>query len=216
MPVHLKILSPHEYRVQELSAPAQEPVSLAEAKTHLRLTDSAQDSEIAGLITAARSMCESYAGKVLITRTLAIFLDDWPGGREGAWWDGMREGVASTAAHTLRLPVSPVSAIDGFFVHDDAGGARTLTQDADYRFDALGGRLSLVHGVQGDVRAMNAYEIRVTAGYGDSTAVPAVYKQAIRQVMAHLYANRGDAPTQALSACGAAALLAPFREVSLR
>lgn len=216
MPAYLKILSPHEYRVQELSAPAQEPVSLTEAKTHLRVSDSAQDDEIAGLVTAARVMCEAYAGKILITRTLAIFLDDWPGIAQGAWWDGVREGVTDIAAQIVRLPVSPIAAVDDFFVHDDAGGARTLLQDTDYRFDALGGRLSLVHTVQGDLRTMNAYEIRVTAGYGDAAGVPAVYKQAIRQVLAHLYANRGDTPTQALAACGAAALLAPFREVSLR
>ena len=215
MPAHLKILAPHEYRVQELASPAQEPLALEALKTHLRISDSAQDDELAALMTTARVFCEAYAGKVLISRTLALFLDRWPQQDNTAWWDGVKEGAGAVDVTALRLPLSPVQSIDAVYLHDVSGGARTVSNDS-YQFDALGARLSFSDVPTGDLRSMNAIEIRLTAGYGDAAAVPMVYKQAIRQLTAHLYANRGDGGDIALARCGAAALLAPFREVSLR
>lgn len=215
MPAHLKIMAPHEYRLQELTLPPQEPVELSAMKTHLRITDSAQDDELASLISTARILCESYAGKVLVARTLTLFIDRWPRHDDMPWWDGVKEGAGGAELQALRLPLSPVQSIDTIYLHDAHGGARTVGGD-EYQFDALGGRLSFHQVPTGDLRAMNAIEIRLTAGYGDAGAVPMVYKQAIRQLAAHLYANRGDGGDSALSRCGAATLLAPFREVSLR
>lgn len=215
MPAQLKILAPHEYRVQELTSPAQEPVALDAVKTHLRISDSVQDDELTTLMTTARVLCEAYAGKVLVARTLALFLDRWPQQDSMGWWDGVKEGAGATAGTALRLPLSPVQSIDAVYLHDASGGARTVGEGG-YQFDPLGARLSFTELPAGDLRSMNAIEIRVTAGYGDSSAVPLVYKQAIRQLTAHLYTNRGDGGDVALAQCGAAALLAPFREVSLR
>lgn len=215
MPSHLKILAPHEYRVQELAAPAEEPVGLTTMKTHLRVSDDAQDEDLAALAQTARILCETYAGKVLVTRTIALFLDQWPRQDNTAWWDGVREGAVADQLLAIRLPLSPVQEIEAIYLHDTDGGARTLAQH-EYSFDPLGGRLSMADSHLGSLRSMNGIEIRLVAGYGGAEAVPLVYKQAIRQLTAHLYANRGDTGDIALARCGAAALLAPFREVSLR
>lgn len=215
MSAPLMILAPHEYRVQELTTPAQEPVTLGDIKTHLRISDSMQDAELSALAATARVLCENYAGKILVERSLALFLDRWPQDRRLGWWDGVREGASVMDGGALRLPLSPVKSIDTIYIHDNAGGARTLSAE-HYMFDPLGGRLSLSGSELGEMRSMNAIEIRITAGYGAATDVPLVYKQAIRQLTAHLYTNRGDAGDVALSRCGAAALLATFREVSLR
>lgn len=215
MAAHLKILAPHEYSVQELTPPPQEPLALGDIKTHLRISDSAQDDELLVFATTARSLCETYAGKVLVARTFALFLDRWPHAEQQAWWDGVREGAMASGVQTIRLPLAPVQSIETIYLHDMSGGARTLTA-GQYTFDPLGARLSLAEVEFGDLRPMNAIEIRLTAGYGTASDVPLVYKQAIRQLTAHLYANRGDGGDVALARCGAAALLAPFREVSLR
>lgn len=215
MPSYLKILAPHEYRVQELAAPVAEPVDLATIKTHLRISDDAQDDDLAVLAQTARILCEGYTGKVLVARTLALFMDQWPRHPNSAWWDGVREGSVADQSDTLRLPLSPVQQIEAIYLHDAGGGARIVAQN-EYSFDPLGARLSIADGHVTGLRHMNGIEIRLVAGYGDAAAVPLVYKQAIRQLTAYLYANRGDGGDVALARCGAAALLAPFREVSLR
>lgn len=58
---------------------ASEPVSLAEAKRHLRLDDipedSFEDSLILDLISAAREYCEKYAGKIFAGKTYEYYLE---------------------------------------------------------------------------------------------------------------------------------------------
>lgn len=215
MPAQLKILTPQDYRVQELTPPAQEPVLLPDIRSHLRISDDAQDADLAVLATTARCLCEQYTGRMLVTRTLAVFLDHWPHQQRHAWWDGVREGIVTPDKAAVRLPVSPIQSVDAIYLHDTQGGVRILAAD-QYVFDRLGARLSILDADFSDLRAMNAVEIRITAGYGVASDVPMVYKQAIRQLTAHLFSHRGDDGEAALLRCGAAALLAPFREVSLR
>jgi hypothetical protein len=52
--------------VQVVTAPTGEPVDLATAKLHLRVTDTAQDAEISLLISAARSYVEHVTQRALI------------------------------------------------------------------------------------------------------------------------------------------------------
>jgi uncharacterized phiE125 gp8 family phage protein len=60
-----------------------------------------------------------------------------------------------------------------------------------------------------NLRAVNAVEIAFTAGYGAASAVPGPVKQAILQIVADLYTNRGDEAD--IVSPAAQALLAPYR-----
>src|SRR5690348_16556758 len=61
-----------------IADPATEPVSLAEAKAHLRVTASDEDALISALIIAAREAAEHELGRALITQTWEKTLDLFP------------------------------------------------------------------------------------------------------------------------------------------
>ena len=64
--------------LQLRDGPAQEPVSLLEAKDFMRLDGSEDDVLVSTLITAARIHIETTLGKILITQNWSYFLDTWP------------------------------------------------------------------------------------------------------------------------------------------
>lgn len=62
--------------------PVSEPVSLAEAKRHLRVIHEDEDSLIRGLIRAAREFCEEWNNRTYLTTTWQDVFSKWPSGRE--------------------------------------------------------------------------------------------------------------------------------------
>jgi uncharacterized phiE125 gp8 family phage protein len=64
--------------IKLITAPASEPVTLAEAKLHLRVVDSDEDSMITMMISAARLFAESYTNRSLITQTWKWVGDYFP------------------------------------------------------------------------------------------------------------------------------------------
>lgn len=67
-----------EDRIETLIAPALLPVTLEEAKAHLRVDHPDDDALIMGLIGAATAACERHTRRSLIVRTLRLWRDYWP------------------------------------------------------------------------------------------------------------------------------------------
>ncbi|WP_332130099.1 head-tail connector protein, partial [Azorhizobium caulinodans] len=63
---------------QRISGPAAEPLTLAEAKDFLRLTDPSTDALVGALLSAARRTIESATGRVLMTQSWRLVRDAWP------------------------------------------------------------------------------------------------------------------------------------------
>jgi uncharacterized phiE125 gp8 family phage protein len=61
-----------------LTAPAAEPVTLEEAKLAARISDTAMDMLIPGLITAARELAEQETSAKFMEQTWRTELADWP------------------------------------------------------------------------------------------------------------------------------------------
>lgn len=190
------------FRLVETTPPAAEPVTLAAAKTFLRVDHAADDDLIEALITVARQTCESATGRSLITRGYSLYVDNWP-----------------CDSASLALPRPPLAAVAEILTYEDDDSSATFSVD-DYYVDTSGapGRIVLRRGATPPLagRVANGIEIRYTAGYGaDDEDVPALLRQGVLQLVAHLYEHRGDTPAEALRASGAAALLHPYKIVSL-
>ena len=185
------------------TAPAAEPISLAEAKAHLRIDADDEDALIASLIAAARMFVERNLGVALITQDWSYFLDFWP---------------RSTC---VTLPVLPVQAVDAVTLHDAQGGASVLDAES-YAVDVLStpARLVLKSAAPAVVtRELNAFEIAFAAGYGDEASdVPAPIRQALTLLVAHWFERREPvvlgASAQEVPAT-VAGLLLPYRRVRL-
>jgi len=67
------------FALERLSDPSIEPVTLTQAKLHLREDDDAHDDEITALITGAREWAEDFTGRALVDQMwrLTIANDAW-------------------------------------------------------------------------------------------------------------------------------------------
>jgi uncharacterized phiE125 gp8 family phage protein len=182
-------------RLADAGTVAAEPVTLAEAKAHLRIVHGADDGVVTRLVTAARQMCEAYTNRAIASRNFSLYLDAWPEG-----------GV-------VKLQRPPVTAVSGVYLWDHAGASSAFAA-TNYAADLIGGTVALRDGIYAPQpqRTASGIEIRYTAGYA---SVPAAVKQAVLQLTAHLYMHRGDDTALAVSSSGAASLLQPYRLVSL-
>lgn len=180
-----------------LTPPALDPVSLDEARAFLRVEHHDDDDTIAALVASARIHVETQTRRALITQSWRVVADAWPVERRIA---------------ILPAPVQSVSAVR---VYDESVTPQTVDAQA-FVVDASASALAFapwVLPVPG--RASAGIEIDVICGYGDAALdVPEPLRQAVRELAAHWYENRGVAGA-ALMPGTAAALLAPYRMMSL-
>lgn len=185
------------------SAPAVEPVTLAEAKNHLRITasNSDEDALISNLIKAARQWCEAYTGCSFVLQTWQVKLDEFP--------------------ECIKLPRGPVIAVSSITYLDTSGDSQTLASSS-YRVDAdtIPARVTEAYASTwpSTYPVTNAVTVTYTAGYEDTGSsptddVPEAIQQAILLMVAHLFENREASSVAALTEIpmGVAALLGPYR-----
>jgi hypothetical protein len=180
------------------AAPAEEPITLEEAKAHLRVDIANDDELIEALITAARMGAEEFTRRAFISQDWRLWLDTFPGAAE-PWWDGMREGAATGVLRRfIHLPRSPLQAIVAVKTYDEAN-VESIFDPTLYFVDTASepGRLALRSNAAWPVaqRQYNGIRVDFTAGYGDASAVPQPLKQGMLSHIAFLYENRGDGQT---------------------
>lgn len=178
------------YSLQQTAAPAEEPVTLAEAKLWLRVETSADDSSISSLVTAARGMIERLSGRQLVTAQWILRLDTFP--YPNGWWLLEYPGLFPDAS-CVRIPRAPLQSVEGVTYYDLGGTLQTLdpaTYDVDAAHDP--GRVSLAMNKVWPVTRLKpgAVKIAFTAGYGNAAAVPEEYKTAIKLTVGAWYENR--------------------------
>lgn len=181
--------APRNRLLTRTSAPATEPLTLAEAKLYLRVDNTDEDTLISDLIVAARMMAETWLRRSLITQAWKIAYDD-----------GIPEDV--------QLPMGPVNSVSSVVAVNRDASVQVI-DSAGYWLDAAQNRLMLDNPLLGF-----RIEITYATGYGDAAAVPTPIKQGMLAHIAALYDSRGENGETSLPE-QAAALYAPFREMSL-
>jgi uncharacterized phiE125 gp8 family phage protein len=179
--------------LQLITPPAVEPVTLDEAKAHLKVNTVDDDALITRLISAARARAEWHTGRAFIAQSWILWLDRWPG------------------CAVVEIPLPPLVAVTSVAAHDGDGSATTL-DPSSYTVDMASqpGRIRFDCSMPSNLRAINAIAIAFEAGYGDGTTdVPAPLREAILEIVAELYVHRGDGPEEL--SLTAQALLAPSR-----
>jgi uncharacterized phiE125 gp8 family phage protein len=185
--------------VYHVTQPAQEPVTLAQARAFLRDGLNEDDDLITSLITAAREWVERETGLCLISRQVVELFDDWP------------------ASAGLALASAPVREVVSLQVEGADHEASTIDA-AHYYLDNAKSPACLVRrdGRHWPRPGIRSGGIRVTliAGFGaNASDVPHALRQAVLMQAAVLYGLRaGEVPV-----IGAELnkLLQPFRRMRL-
>jgi uncharacterized phiE125 gp8 family phage protein len=158
-----------------LTPPKTEPFTLDEAKEHLRADETAQDSTIESLITAAREYAEGFTRRALITQSWRLSIDSFP-------VDGR-----------IRLPMPPLVAVNSVKYTDMAGAEATLDPSQYYVDKAsLPGKIDRAYMVIWPLTRCipNAVRIEFDCGFGDAIAVPEGIKAAMKLLIGSWYEQR--------------------------
>lgn len=157
--------------LENISASIDEPVSIDDAKEHLRIDASDEDALIRGYLTAARQVAENYANRVIASQQFRLTLDSFP--------------------LQIHLPKTPVISVDSFTYVDTNGDSQTLSSGSGYflsndDFDPV--LKPPYNSSWPDTESgFEKVVITFTAGF---SAVPQNVKSAILLIVGDLYNNR--------------------------
>ncbi len=199
-----------------VTPPAQLPVSLLEAKAHLRVDHSEDDALISSLVTAATAHLDGWTG--ILGRCLV----------DQTW----RQDFDSFARY-LELPLGPVSEIVDVKWRNAAGQIATVSASESSLVTDAGGqsyvRFRDAFSYPSGLHERGAVSVTYRAGHAatpaaegppavaETTEVPAPIKIAILLTAAHWYGQREAASADQLAEIplGVTKLLSPFLRVRI-
>jgi uncharacterized phiE125 gp8 family phage protein len=178
-------------------APAAAPVTLAEAKAHLRVTDTNEDTLIGAMIDAAVSHLDGWngiLGRCMVTQTWRQDMYDFPS--------------------YIRLPFPDVQSVTVAYT-DPNGADQTFAGSNYHLINAPGaGKILLDDNASWPSVYDKPNAVRVTMVCGFA-AVPQALKMAILLHVGALFENRASESAGALMPFAYDPLIAPFRVVGV-
>ena len=166
------------YGLTLFTAPTIEPISLLEVKRQVELAEdyTEHDSELQGMIQAARIYAEKATNRQICTATWDYYSDRFPFGLD-----------------VMLLPLAPLQSIT-YVKYLDSAGTLTTWNSSNYVVTTSRepGYLSLVYGsVFPQTRFQrDAVNVRFVAGYGGQANVPQDLKLAMLRLVNHWFVNK--------------------------
>ena len=176
--------------VTRATGPAVEPLTVAEAKLHLRVDISDDDAYIGTLITAAREWVENYLDRTLITTQLILRAAEFP----------------TEELELARPPMATAGTATAVVITYTLADTTTATlSTALYRVDRTttpGNVAPIINGTWPSdvIEDANAVAVTYWAGYGPTSAsVPATIRHAMLMLIGHWYERRSAVLTGTIS-----------------
>ena len=168
------------YGLTLITAPGAEPISTADAKTHLRITGSDDDTLVDRIVKKARQWCEAFTHRALIDQTWEMVMDGFPAG-------------------AILIAKPPLDSITSIKYVDTEGNTKTWTSTL-YRVDTASepGRVTPAWGeTYPSVRTVTgSVQVRLKGGYGtagsDVEDVAMNLISAMELVIGSMYEHRED------------------------
>lgn len=169
---------------QVTTAPTELPVTIQEAKRHLRIPQGVDtwDILISSLITAATTWAENYTQRRFVQATVRQWHDQFPSDQ-------------SPVMLQANIVTDDVTFEVNYWDADDV--STVLVKDTDYKVETIQepGSIYLTPNTFWPTTKSgkrNAVRITYKAGYGAASAVPYELKQAILLIMASWYEQPSD------------------------
>jgi len=151
------------------------PVSLTEAKSHLKVDTTADDTYITSIIKAATQLSEEYTNRFFI--------------------DTVIDQTCSDFAQLQTLFKSKVSAVAHVKYYDNDNSLQTLSAtiyDTQLQYEPSQIQLAENQSFPSITKRNDAVVARYTVGYGSASDVPEIIKQAILLTIGNFYQNRNS------------------------
>lgn len=166
-----------------ITAPASPVLTLTEAKAHLRVVTSDDDTIITDYVAAATNYAEEFTGRAFIDQTWDLYLDAFP----------------TTGELQIKIPKPPLIEVLSVS-YDDSNGDEQVIASGQYYVDTVSefGWVVPASGLSTwptPIDAINSVRVRFRAGYlsPDSpplNAVPRGIVSAVKLILGSLYEHR--------------------------
>lgn len=190
-----------QHRIINITEPAIEPVTVAEAKLHAHIDHSVQDAIIASWIKSGRVQAEAYQRQAYISRIIEMSFDDFPCSPIEIPYFPLVQLISIKCYDSAN--VETVLYYEGYnpVTTTEEGGVEPST-NSDFIIDINGnpGRISLAYNKSWPsvtLRPIDAVRVRFAVGYGlDSEDVPENVRDAIMLYCTYRNENRAGEVSQ--------------------
>jgi uncharacterized phiE125 gp8 family phage protein len=158
--------------VKVITPPAAEPITLDEAKAHLRVFGPDDDAQIEGMISAARGMLEKKTGRLLMPQVVEFATPAW--------------------GYGIRAQAAPFRELVGVTYIDPEGVTVNMDPASVYVDSYIEPALiGLPYGGTWPAAQIGSLRIvRAAVGYDDADSIPAPLKQWMLTAIAAMYDHR--------------------------